>query len=159
MAAKKTHKTSKKSAPKGLVDTMEYYLVDKSPVQLPSGVKHWLVGYGPWVMLAFVLLWSQAVLQVVSFGTVFQPLIHLNNPFSAAGIGLVAGLTLVELIIVACALPGLFRHRNHGWNLLFLSSFIGLAKDVVGTGRIFSPLVIAVLSWYVLFQIRSSYRT
>ena len=123
--------TQTKAPPQDLVGWLDYYLVQKAPVQLPDQAKEWIVRYGP--VITVVLL-----------------LIALPTLLFALG-------TLVEMLLMTAALPGLFQRRMAGWRLMFYSSLVGLAVSLLH-GAIVGGLVGALVSLYVLFQVRLLYK-
>ncbi len=140
-----------------LEDTLEMYLVDKAPFQLPKGVKEFIVKYGPWIALVFLVLSLPMILLAFGLGALVAPFVVMGGVQAAAGFGLGMVFSIAMLVLEAIAIPGLFKRKLSAWKLMFYASLLGgvqalitfnLGGLVIGTG----------LSLYVLFQIKSYYK-
>jgi hypothetical protein len=140
-------------APKDLIGFLDYYLVQKAPVQIPQGGREWLVKYGPWILVVLLVLTLPLILFVLGIGTVMM--VPFGAPY-AAGFGIAAVLTVVGYGLSVAALPGLFARRRSGWTLLFYAELVSIVSSLV-VGSIIGGLVFGLIWLYVLFQIRTMY--
>ena len=139
---------------KDLFGHLEFYLVEKAPVQLPPGAKEWIVRYGPWITLALIILAIPAVLLALGLGAVMLP---FGGARFAAGFSYLTVMLIVTLGMRAAALPGLFARRMSGWTMLFYAQIVSFVFSIL-SGSIVGGVVGLVLSMYVLFQVRPLYR-
>jgi hypothetical protein len=141
-------------APKDLIGFLDYYLVKKAPVQIPDNAKEWLVRYGPWITIVLLVLALPGLLFLLGLGTVLIP---FGGVGYATGFGYLALGLIVQLGLTAAALPGLFARRMSGWNLLFYARIVGFVATMLA-GSIVSAIVGALISLYILFQVRPLYK-
>lgn len=146
--------TDAAGAPKDPMGFLQYYLVDKAPIQIPAGGREWIVKYGPWITLVFMVLALPAILFVLGFGA-------FALPFAGVGYATGFGIGVIGLIatfaLEAIALPGLFGRKRSGWTLLFYAQVVSIATSLL-QGAIVSALIGGLISFYILFQVRSLYK-
>lgn len=142
-------------APKDLMGFLEFYLVQKAPFQIPDGGKEWIVKYGPWITVVLLILSLPLLLIALGIGTVLVPFAGVGY---ATGFGYLAILTIVTVGLQVAALPGLFARKMSGWNLIFYSRIVSFIGSLL-MGALISGILSAVISLYILFQIRPLYRT
>ncbi len=142
-------------APKDFMGFLEYYLVTKSPVQLPEGVKEVIVKFGPWVDLVLVALMSPALLLLFGIGAFVMPLAVATGDGGGLTLALVA--LAAQLALMLAALPGLFQRKRIGWTLSLASVGVNLVYSVLQF-QLITGLIGAVIGAYVLFQIKSYYK-
>jgi hypothetical protein len=140
-------------APKDLVDWLDYYLVAKAPVQLPDNAKEWIVRYSPWITIVAMVLALPPLLFVFGIGAALTPF---------GGLGYATGFTyqaigaLVEIGLIIAALPGLFARKMSSWQLLFYAALISFVFELL-SGAVVGGIVGALISLYILFQVRTLY--
>lgn len=141
-------------APKDLIGFLDFYLVKKAPFQIPDGVREFLVKYGPWIMVVFMVLSLPAILFVLGLGTFAMPFggVGYATGFGIAAIGMIATFALNAL-----ALPGLFARKMSGWTLLFYGELVSIATSVL-QGAIISAIIGGLIGLYILFQVRTLYK-
>ena len=153
MVAKSSKPAGDRPKPSDIMSTLDYYLVTKAPFQLPPNVREWIVKYGPWIDVVMLVLMAPAILLALGISAVALPF--------AAAAGPIWGLAVIAMVIqiglLVLALPGLFARKKAGWNLVFYGVIIGLAYNLIHY-NIIGGLVSALISCYVLFQIRSYYK-
>ena len=142
-------------APKDMMGFLEFYLVQKAPFQIPEAGKEWIVKYGPWITVILLILSLPLILIALGIGTVLVPFAGVGY---ATGFGYVAILTLVVVGLEVAALPGLFARKMSGWNLIFYSRVVSFVGSLL-MGALISAIIGALISLYILFQIRPLYRT
>lgn len=141
-------------APKDLIGFLNFYLVEKAPFQIPDGVREFLVKYGPWIMLVFMVLSVPAILFLLGIGSFAVPFAGAGYAagFGVATIGLIANFALNAL-----ALPGLFARKMSGWTLLFYAELVSIATQLL-QGAVISAIIGGLIGLYILFQLRSLYK-
>ena len=149
--------TDAKSALGQLEDTLEVYLVDKAPFQLPANIKELIVKFAPWISLIMLIITLPAILLAFGLGALVAPFAFLGGVQAGVsfGVGMIFGL--VMLVLEALAIPGLFGRKKSAWNLLFYASLLGAIQNVLSFNL--GGLVIGTLiSLYFLFQVKSYYK-
>jgi len=137
-------------------ETLETYLLDKAP-SLPEGVKEFIVSYGPWIALVFLLLSLPALLFAFGLGTVFAPFAFLGGLSAGVGFGLGLIFSVAMLVVEAIAIPGLLKRKMSAWRLMYYAALLGAVQSLVSFNL--GGLVIGSgLTMYVLFQIKSYYK-
>ncbi len=142
-------------APKDFMGFLEYYLVQKAPFQIPAGGKEWIVRYGPWIMVVLLLLSAPALLVALGVGTFLLPFVVVG---AGTGLGVVWVFLVASAVLRALALPGMFARKMSGWQLAFYAQLVDFVGGVLG-GTIVGAIIGALIGLYILFQIRSYYRT
>jgi hypothetical protein len=129
----------------------------KAPA-LPASAKEVLVTITPWVALIFGVLGIFAGLAGIGLLTAFSGLIALGSGVqSAAGSIVGAVLTLVSSVLMVMAFPKLNKHMYAGWMLLFWSEVVSVVSSLVAL-NIIGAIIGGLISFYILFQIRSYYK-
>jgi hypothetical protein len=141
-------------APKDFMGFLEFYLVKKAPFQIPDEIREWLVKFGPWIAVVLLVLSAPLVLFALGLGTAFLPIggYGYATAFGTAAIGLLAHFALM-----AFALPGLFARKMVGWTLMFYAQIANAVASILA-GNVLTALVGALISFYVMFQIRGKYK-
>ena len=141
-------------APKDLIGFLDFYLVQKAPFQLPDNAKEWIVKYGPWITVVLLILTLPPLLFVLGIGAVLMPF---------GGVGYATGFTYLTIVLVAqiglmvAALPGLFARKMSGWQLVFYAQLAAGVLSVL-SGSVVGGIVGALISMYLLFQVRPLYK-
>ncbi|MEQ1910197.1 MAG: chromate transporter [Vicinamibacterales bacterium] len=137
----------------GLIATLDEYLVKKAPFQIPEGGKEFIVRFGPWISLVLLLLTLPLLLVALGLGAMVAPFAGVSY---GAGFGVVAILALVQIVMFAMALPGLFARKMSGWTMLFYAELVGFLSSIV-SGSIISGIIGTLIGLYILFQVRTKY--
>lgn len=145
--------TTSDQAPKDLIGFFDFYLVKKAPFQLPKEVKEFLVKFGPWIALVWLLLSLPALLVMLGIGTAFMP---FGGAVYSVGFTYVSVVLLAQLLLLALALPGLFKRKMSAWRLMFYSQLISIVSSLL-MGSIFGAIIGGLIGLYILFQIRPLY--
>lgn len=148
--------TQQKASLANLEATLNEYFVKKAPFQLPDGVKEVLVQYGPWVMVVMLVLSLPVLLAAVGLGAFLAPFAVLGGA-NATAFTVGTLFSLASLVFEVVALPGLFKRKKSGWNLLFYSNLVSVAGSLVAL-NVVGAVLSAVISFYFLFQVRSKYK-
>lgn len=129
------------------------YLVKKAPT-LPKSVKDFLVTVAPYFALLGAVLGIPALLAVFGLGAIATPFVWLAG--SRTGIfWLFWAVGVSQVILSAMAVKPLFARRGKGWRLMYYSQLLSLLSSLqyINVGS----LVMTVLSFYLLYQVKSSY--
>ena len=144
---------SSPEAPRDLIGFLDYYLVTRAPFQLPDSVKEWTVRYGPWITIVVLVVMLPAALLSLGLGAIAAPFgIGHAASFGVFGLGL-----LLQFVLTAAAVPGLFARKMSAWKLVFYAQIVSAVFSLL-SGQIVSAVVVAVIAMYVLFQVRPLYR-
>ncbi|GAB4026254.1 MAG: hypothetical protein Fur0011_1220 [Candidatus Microgenomates bacterium] len=129
------------------------YLVKKSPA-LPKGVKEFLVTIAPYLALLGAILGIPALLAVFGLGAIATPFVWIAG--SRTGIfWLFWVVGAAQVVLSAMAVKPLFARRGKGWRLMYYSQLLSL----LSTLQYFNigSLVMTVVSFYLLYQVKASY--
>ncbi len=153
--------------------------VFKDAPSLPANAKKNLVAVWPWLALIFGILQLAAAWALWRLLDATQPLIDLTNQLSqyygGSSVGYSAfdktviylGIATLVLdgVILLMAFSPLQKLQRRGWDLLFLGSVLNVVYSVVavfisgrGFGSFIMGLVGSALGFYLLFQIKDSYK-
>lgn len=138
-----------------LEEFLELYLVQKAPA-LPENIKEFIVKYGPYISIVMMVLMAPALIAILGFSSVIMPYAYMGGirpgfNFSISTIFMIGQITL-QII----ALPGLFKRAKSAWKLMFYASLVGLVYSLLN-GALVNGIVSALISFYILFQIKSLY--
>ena len=114
-----------------------------------------IVDYGPYLLALGVLLSIPSLIAAFGFSFSFYPYYRLGRYSSLGMASTVVSLIAYGFYLVA--LPGLFKKSIKAWRLLFYSSLIVLVGKLIDLNLV-SLVVTAIINWYFLFQIKSSYK-
>lgn len=152
--------------------------VFKSAPKLPESGKKTLVEWFPWLALIFGVLqllaayWLWKLTRVVD---VVNDLVNsLSRYYTDTSVGLSSSdktliyigvvVLVIDAVIFLMAYPGLKARAKRGWDMLFLGAVINVAYSVLaifingrGIGSFLLGLLGSVVTFWLLFQIRSSY--
>lgn len=139
--------------PKDMIGFLDYYFVKKAPFQLPINVKEGIAKYGPWISIVLLVLLLPPILIIFGIGTALIP---FAGPAYATSFTWLTLLTIVQIGLLIAALPGLFARKMQGWRLIFYSRILSIVSLLL-SGLILNAIVGALVSFYVLFQVRDLY--
>ena len=139
-----------------LEDTLNLYLVKKAP-SIPSNIKDLIVKFGPYLVALSLLSFLPSVLALFGLGSLYRGLGIFRTYHLSTGYQLSLLIMTVSFVLVAIALPGLFKRKLSSWRLLFYSGLISFVHSLI-YGNIISALLSTLLSFYLLFQIKSYYK-
>lgn len=139
-----------------LEDTLNEYFGQKAPA-LPTGVKDFIVKIAPWLVLLGVIVSIPAVLALFGLSLFVAPISMMGG--ANQGIAYLASMAIlvVSVILDALAIPGLFKRAKQGWNFVFYASLLSLLQSAINL-QLVSLVVGALISFYILFQIRDYYK-
>lgn len=131
---------------------------------LPVNLKTTLVKIAPWLALIFGILGVLgsiggvlALLGLGAFGASMMPYGGMNV-VGASALGIVVLLSsLASSVLMLMAYPGLKDQKKAGWRLAFWSETVGLLGSLISL-NIVGLIISALIGYYILFQIKSSYK-
>ena len=134
--------------------TLEEYLVKKAPA-LPKDIVKFLVAISPWFAVLGAVLGIPALLAAFGLGALTTPFAYLAGARSGAfWFYWVVGLA--QVILSALSIKPLFAKALMGWQYLFYSQLLSL---IVALGHYnIGSLLVIVVSFYLLYQIKKSYK-
>ncbi len=141
-----------------LEETLDLYFGKKAP-GLPEGVKGFIVMIAPWLVLISVILSIPALLALLGISSLVMPMYGMMG-YGYFGGGAMWSVSMVLLavtvVLEALAITGLFKKTKSGWNLIFYSVLVSLISNLI-TLNLLGFLIGGLISFYLLFQIRSYY--
>jgi len=146
------------------VDSIGRYF--KNAPHLPDSIVSFMVSIAPWVAGLFGVLntlGGLSALGSVRGGTVLEGLsAQVGVTLDPNYLTIVGVLQVIIGALMLLAFTPLRQHSRRGWALLFWVTVIGLAQSVVGVvfglGGIFGLVISTLIGFYILFEIRSTYR-
>ncbi|QQS22746.1 hypothetical protein IPM19_03910 [bacterium] len=100
-----------KSTLTGLEGFFDTYLREKAPFQFPPNAREWIVKYGPWIMLIFVILGAliliPATLIALGLTAVSVPFAAATGNLGLTGLGVISLLLSVVVLIMGKQWPSL----------------------------------------------------
>lgn len=153
-------------------------LVKKAPVQIPPAGREAIAKYSPWISLlaglfglfAALALWRAAhtVNELVEFANRISASVGAESTVAKLGVAfwLSLGALVLFSVLALVAVPALKARKKTGWNLAFYSvlanllyGVFALFYDGAGFGSFISAAIGTLLSLYVLFQVRSYFKS
>lgn len=117
----------------------------KSLPKLPKEIVSFIVSFGPYLVLIGGVLSVLSILSLFSVGTLFFPSYYIY----------VIG-SVISGIMLILSFTDLKNKKMFGWRLLFWSSNVNIATSLLSL-NIFGAVIGALISWYLLYQIKPSY--
>jgi hypothetical protein len=150
------NKTGNQLSVAKLEEFLELYLVKKAPA-LPENIKEFIVKYGPYISLVMLILMAPAIIGVLGLSTVAMPFAYMGGIRSGFNFSISTIFMIGQVALQVIALPGLFKRAKSAWKLMFYATLIGVVYSLLSY-TIINGLVSALISFYVLFQIRPLYK-
>lgn len=139
-----------------LEDTLNEYFGQKAPA-IPTGAKEFIVKIAPWLTLLGVIISLPAILALFGLSLFVAPISYMQGANQGMTYMLSMVILVVSIILEALAIPGLFKRTRQAWNLVFYASLLSLVQSAVSM-QFVSLIVGAIISFYLLFQIREYYK-
>ncbi len=143
------------------------YLINKAPFQIPDSVREFLVKFGPYAMIVFMILWLLAYLNLYgTYANLSQySMMYGYGGMMGTGVGnfwtptIVISIiaSLVAFVIQIKALPGLLARKKEGWEYMTYASLVWLIPNVLNV-QIIGLVIGFVISMYILFQLKYMYK-
>jgi MFS family permease len=155
-----------KAEVKGLVNQLESlldeYMVKKAPFALPIGLKEFIVKVSPYLVIIFAILTLPIIFAAIGLSAFLAPFAMMGAAWGGYGWGFGLGAIIslvaavITLIVEAMAVPGLFKRTRGGWRLVFYATIISLIGSILSF-NIVGGIIGAIISWYILFQVKDMY--
>mgnify|MGYP003419422675 FL=1 len=133
---------------------LSLYLVKQAPV-LPKNIKDILVKLAPYFAILAVIFGLPAILAVLGLGAVLTPMAWVAGTRTGF-YWLFWAVGLVQIVIAGMSIKPLFARAGHGWRLMYYSQLLSIVTSL-GSYNL-GNLVFTVLSLYLLYQVKSSYK-
>lgn len=133
---------------------LSQYLVKQAP-PLPSNWKKFLTQAAPWFAVLSFVLGLPSLLAVFGFGALATPFAVLGQ-VRTLPYWFFFAIALVQVVFSGLAIKPLFAREGHGWRLMFYSQLLSLLTSLRYLSVV--SLALAIVSLYLLYQIKSSYK-
>lgn len=142
-----------------LKGTLNEYFGKKAPA-LPQPAKEIIVKIAPYLAILSAILILPSLLLLLGLGGLTTILAPLGGVRSVAMIPTM-WISILVLIPVAVlnimAVPGLFARKAIAWKYIFWGQLISVISSLVQL-NIIGALISALISFYILFQVKSFYK-
>ena len=155
METQKSHSTPSSFSLKQLEDLLYEYFGKKAPA-MPEGLKEFIVKFGPWITLVMMIMLLPLILAFLGIGAVLMPFSFIGGINAGFNHSVSFIFSIIILVIEAIALPGLFKRQIGAWRLMFYISLLNAVSSVISM-NIGGLIIGTLISFYVLFQIKSKY--
>ncbi len=139
-----------------LETTLDEYLVKKAPFTLPVNAKEFFVKVIPFLTIIFVVLAIPILLALLGLTAILSPFAMFTGIHYGTNI-LSTILLIVAMIFEAMAISGLMNRKVAGWRNLYYATLITLVSNLIEF-NIVGGLFSALISLYILFQVREYYK-
>lgn len=139
-----------------LESQLEPIFTKKLP-NLPDNAKDTIVKLAPYLAIIGVVLSLPAVLTVLGLGAVAAPFAALGGITSFTGYSLTILFVIAGAVIMAIAIPGLFKRTLSAWRLMFCGSLVSAVSSLLAF-NLGSLIIGTAISFYILFQVKSYYK-
>jgi hypothetical protein len=123
---------------------------------LPTNAKETLVKYMPIIALIFGIIGILLSLAGIAALMALAPLAIVTGVHGYSGGYITVIVSLASAILLFAAYSGTKAHKISGWNMLFLSEVVYLIGSLI-TLSILQGIISALISFYLLYQIKSYY--
>lgn len=140
---------------KHLESTLEGFFLKKLPA-LPANIKEIIVKFGPWVALVGLVFSLPTIFAALGFSSLMMPG-YFRNVYRFGGYSFTWWISIASMVLLAIALPGLFKRKMTSWRLMFYAGLV-MALYYLITVNLGSLIIGTGISMYILFQIKSYYK-
>ena len=145
-----------KSLLKQLEDFLQLHLVTKAPYTLTPKTKELIVQFTPWATVVVFVLTLPLVLGALGLSLFLSPFLFVGGMHGYSTNILSLLLFAVTIVLELMAIPGLFKRQMGAWNLMYYAVLIRAVADLLRFDVV--SALLAVVSLYLLFQVRSYYK-
>jgi hypothetical protein len=145
-----------------VISFFDEYFGKRAPA-LPANVKEWIVQYSGWIAVIVVVLSIPMVTLVLGLDAHYISFGNWSSAYSYGyGLGfyywpLTIGI-VTHFVLMAMAIRGLFARKMSAWQLVFFAQ-AAHALGLILSGAFVNGLLGALISFYILFQIRPLYKS
>jgi hypothetical protein len=136
-----------------LETTLEGVFVKKLPA-LPANVKEIIVKFSPWIALVGLVMTLPTLLAALGLTGMMSGYLGYGYRF---GYSISWWISIASMVLMAIALPGLFKRKMSAWKLMFYSSLVMAVYNLI-TMNLGSLIIGTGISLYILFQVKSYYK-
>lgn len=129
---------------KSVEGSFDEYLGKKAPA-IPPNIQHGITRILPWLLI------------VALFFGLFGILGGFANIYASVPRLIEYVISLVMFVLMAFAVPDLFKMKKKSWYLVYYSSLLGIIQTLF-VPNIIVHLVFVLIGLYILFQIKPLYR-
>lgn len=139
---------------------LDEYMVIKAPFALPLGLKEFIAMVSPYLIVIFAVMALPFILFALGLSTAFTPFAMMGGYGYGWGFGGVVTLAVavIAFVMEVMAVPGLFKRTRGAWRLLFYVSIVNLVGGILSVNGIVGAVIGAIISWYILFQMKDMYK-
>lgn len=132
----------------------------KQAPALPQSGREVIAMILPWLAVIACIFLIPTILLALGLSALLAPFALVFNPFNTSSsffsLFISAVFSVLNIVLLCLAIPGLFKRTKMGWNYLYLSQLIGVVQNLL-TLSIVSLIVSFVIGMYLLFQVRPLY--
>lgn len=140
-----------------LETTLDLYFAKKAPA-MPESLKEAFVKYGPYITLILMIMALPVLLAIFGLSAVVMPFAYLGGLNNGFNFSVGTMFSVAILIMQAIALPALFKRQMSGWKMLYYVALVQVAQNLFNGFNLVNLVFDAVISFYILFQIKSYYK-
>jgi len=139
-----------------LIETLDEYFGKKAP-QLPAKVKEVIVKISPYLAIIGVIFIILSIIPLITlvfglsvvsvYAAAVMPMTNVYISFA---------VMIIIAIMYVIAIPGLFKRTKKSWNMMFYAQLVSALGSLVSYNFI-SLIIGLIISFYILFQVRSYY--
>lgn len=139
---------------------LDEYMVTKAPFALPLGLKEFIAMVSPYLVVIFAVRALPFILFALGLSTAFIPFAMMGGYGYGWGFGgiVTIAVAVISLVMGVMAVPGLFKRTRGAWRLLFYVSIVNLVGGILSVNGIVGVVIGAIISWYILFQMKDMYK-
>ena len=142
-----------------LETTLDLYFNKKAPA-MPQNIKELLVNLAPYLTVVSVLITLPGLLVLFGLGgfaTMIAPMGGRESLSAVPTMWLSILFLVPVLILEIMAIPGLFAKKAVAWKYVFWAQLVSIVANLLQF-NFFGAIIGAVISFYILFQIKSFYK-
>lgn len=136
-----------------LESSLEGFFVKKLPA-LPVKAKELIVQFSPWIATIVLIISIPSLLSLFGLRGMMSSYWRYGYGY---GLGMAMWISVASMVLVALALPGLFKRKISAWRLMFYSGLV-MAVYYLVTLNLGNLIIGTAISMYILFQIKSYYK-
>lgn len=134
-----------------LIEEKLNLLLGKKAPALPENVKEFIVKYSPYLCIVVIVLFLPSLLLALGLGSFFGYIFHPSLSFYGI-------ILLLSIILQFMAIPGLKKRSRKAWEYMFYASILSLISSIFAFNKLGEGIISALISFYILFQIKSYYK-
>ena len=127
---------------------------------MPQNIKELLVNLAPYLTVVSVLVTLPGLLVLFGLGgfaTMIAPMGGRESLSAVPTMWLSILFLVPVLILEIMAIPGLFAKKAVAWKYVFWAQLVSIVANLLQF-NFFGAIIGAVISFYILFQIKSFYK-